>query len=223
MLGANLTMVYALVTPRLLRAVRRQVGSRATPLVFTIVSLWSALEGSILFWGAILAVYVFAFARAHRNDPPTNPLLALGTMLAVGVFFAFLIAGPANPFGRVDPVPPGRPGPQPAAAEPRADGHPPADALPGLRGHDGALRHRGGGAAPRRAGRRVDGGAAPLDAHPLDLPLGRHRPRRRGGPTRCSAGAATGPGIRWRTPRSCPGSPRPRSSTRRWCRSAGTS
>ena len=26
--------------------------------------------------------------------------LALGMMLAVGVFFAFLIAGPANPFGR---------------------------------------------------------------------------------------------------------------------------
>jgi len=34
-------------------------------------------------------------------------------MLAVGVFFSFLIAGPANPFGRVSPVPPDGPGPNP--------------------------------------------------------------------------------------------------------------
>ncbi len=113
MVGANLTMVYALVTHDFSVHYVSQVGSRATPLVYTVVSLWSALEGSILFWGAILAVYVFAFARAHRNDPPTNPLLALGTMLAVGVFFSFLIAGPANPFGRVSPVPPDGPGPNP--------------------------------------------------------------------------------------------------------------
>src|SRR6478672_13458038 len=113
MLGANLTMVHALVTHDFSVHYVAQVGSRATPLVYTVVSLWSALEGSILFWGAILAVYVFAFARAHRHDPPTNPLLALGTMLAVGVFFAFLIAGPANPFGRVSPVPPDGPGPNP--------------------------------------------------------------------------------------------------------------
>ena len=113
MVGANLTMVYALITHDFSVHYVSQVGSRATPLVYTIVSLWSALEGSILFWGAILSVYVFGFARAHRNDPPTNPLLALGTMLAVGVFFAFLIAGPANPFGRVDPVPADGPGPNP--------------------------------------------------------------------------------------------------------------
>ncbi|HET6983620.1 MAG TPA: heme lyase CcmF/NrfE family subunit [Myxococcaceae bacterium] len=113
MLGANLTMIYALVTHDFSVHYVSMVGSRATPLVYTVVSLWSALEGSILFWGAILAVYVFAFSRAHRNHPPTNPLLALGTMLAVGVFFSFLIAGPANPFGRVSPVPPDGPGPNP--------------------------------------------------------------------------------------------------------------
>jgi cytochrome c-type biogenesis protein CcmF len=113
MLGANLTMVFALVRHDFSVHYVNQVGSRATPLVYTIVSLWSALEGSILFWGAILAVYVFAFARAHRHDAPKNPLLALGTMLGVGVFFAFLIAGPANPFGRISPVPPDGPGPNP--------------------------------------------------------------------------------------------------------------
>jgi len=113
MLAANLAMVVALVRHDFSVHYVSQVGSRSTPLVYTVVSLWSALEGSILFWGAILAVYVFAFSRAHRHDAPRNPLLALGTMLAVGVFFAFLIAGPANPFGKVDPVPPDGPGPNP--------------------------------------------------------------------------------------------------------------
>jgi cytochrome c-type biogenesis protein CcmF len=113
MLGANLTMVVALIRHDFSVHYVSQVGSRATPLVYTVVSLWSALEGSILFWGAILAVYVFAFSRAHRHDAPKSPLLALGTMLGVGVFFAFLIAGPANPFGRVSPVPPDGPGPNP--------------------------------------------------------------------------------------------------------------
>ena len=45
-----------------------QVGSRATPLIFTIVSLWSALEGSILFWGVIMGTYLLAFALVHRNE-----------------------------------------------------------------------------------------------------------------------------------------------------------
>ena len=97
--GANLTMVYALVTHDFSVKYVAQVGSRATPLVFTIVSLWSALEGSILFWGLIMGTYLLAFALVHRNEHARYMSLALGTMLAVGVFFAFLIAGPANPFG----------------------------------------------------------------------------------------------------------------------------
>jgi len=113
MLLANLTMVYALVTHDFSVSYVAHVGSRATPLAFTIVSLWSALEGSILFWGAIMGSYVLAFALAHRRESPRQMQLALGTMMAVGIFFAFLIAGPANPFEAVFPVPPDGPGPNP--------------------------------------------------------------------------------------------------------------
>jgi cytochrome c-type biogenesis protein CcmF len=113
MLGANLTMINALVTHDFSVKYVAQVGSRATPLVFTIVSLWSALEGSILFWGIILASYVLAFCLVHRNEHPRYMSLALGTMMAVGVFFTFLIAGPANPFGTLSPAPSDGPGPNP--------------------------------------------------------------------------------------------------------------
>ncbi|ADO71478.1 heme lyase CcmF/NrfE family subunit [Stigmatella aurantiaca] len=113
MAAANLSMVYALVTDDFSIQYVTQVGSRATPLLFKIVSLWSALEGSILFWGLIMGSFVLAFALAHRHEHQRYMSLALGTMLAVGVFFAFLIAGPANPWGAVSPVPADGPGPNP--------------------------------------------------------------------------------------------------------------
>lgn len=113
MVGANLVMVHALVTHDFSVRYVAQVGSRATPLVYTIVSLWSALEGSILFWGFIMGGYIAVFALIHRREHARYMQLALGTMLAVGVFFAFLIAGPANPWGVVSPVPADGPGPNP--------------------------------------------------------------------------------------------------------------
>jgi len=111
MIGANLTMIHALVTHDFSVKYVAQVGSRATPVLYTVVSLWSALEGSILFWGAIMASYVLAFTLVHRKEHPRYMSLAMGTMLSVGVFFAFLIAGPANPFGTLPNPPADGPGP----------------------------------------------------------------------------------------------------------------
>lgn len=113
MVAANLLMVFALVTHDFSVKYVAHVGSRATPLVYTIVSLWSALEGSILFWGLILGTYLLAFSIAFRNEQSRYVSLALGMMLAVGVFFAFLIAGPANPWTHLSPVPADGPGPNP--------------------------------------------------------------------------------------------------------------
>ncbi len=47
---ATVAMVVALVTHDFSVSYVAAVGSRATPLLFTIISLWGALEGSILFW-----------------------------------------------------------------------------------------------------------------------------------------------------------------------------
>ncbi len=113
MVGSNLAMVYALVTNDFSIKYVAQVGSRATPMLFKVVSLWSALEGSILFWGFIMGSFLLAFALAHRDEHRRYMSLALGTMLGVGVFFAFLIAGPANPWHTLSPVPPDGPGPNP--------------------------------------------------------------------------------------------------------------
>src|SRR5262252_7496248 len=113
MVAANLLMVFALLTHDFSVKYVAHVGSRSTPTVFTVVSLWSALEGSILFWGAILGAYVLAFSVAFRKEQSRYVSLALGMMLAVGVFFAFLIAGPANPWTHLSPAPADGPGPNP--------------------------------------------------------------------------------------------------------------
>ena len=113
MVLSNAVMVYALLTDDFSVKYVAQVGSRATPVVFKVVSLWSALEGSILFWGAVMGIYLFAFAWLHRRESARYTLVSMGVMLGVATFFAFLIAGPANPWTVVpNPLPDG-PGPNP--------------------------------------------------------------------------------------------------------------
>ncbi|HEX7118748.1 MAG TPA: heme lyase CcmF/NrfE family subunit [Longimicrobiales bacterium] len=110
---ANLAMVYALVTHDFSVSYVAQVGSRSTPLHITIISLWSSLEGSILFWGFVLAAYSAAAVWHQRNRPGALVPYATATLLAIGAFFYLLLVGPANPFGRVWPVPADGPGPNP--------------------------------------------------------------------------------------------------------------
>ena len=113
MLAANLGMVYALLTHDFSISYVAQVGSRSTPAWVTIVSLWSSLEGSILFWGLILAGFTAAVVFAHRERDNDLFPVATGTILMVGAFFYMLLVGPANPFQAVFPVPADGPGPNP--------------------------------------------------------------------------------------------------------------
>ena len=110
---ATLTMVFALVTHDFSVSYVAQVGSTTTPLWVTLVSLWSALEGSILFWGLVLAVYAALVVRANRHQPGKTVPYAAATLLVIATFFLILLIGPANPFGAVFPVPPDGPGPNP--------------------------------------------------------------------------------------------------------------
>src|ERR671930_1109282 len=87
MILANLVMVGALLAHDYSVKYVAQVGSNSTPTIYTIVSLWSALEGSILFWGAILSVYLAAFAWVSRERERRFVTLCLSVMLLVGCFF----------------------------------------------------------------------------------------------------------------------------------------
>jgi cytochrome c-type biogenesis protein CcmF len=110
---ATLAMVWALVTHDFSVSYVAQVGSRATPLFYTIISLWGALEGSILFWAWVLAFYGAAVVWLNRRrEGPLVPYAA-AALLVVALFFHVLLVGPANPFGAVSPIPADGPGPNP--------------------------------------------------------------------------------------------------------------
>ena len=62
-------MVTALVTHDFSVSYVAQVGSRDTPLFYTVISLWGALEGSILFWAWVLALYGMLVVWRTSNRP----------------------------------------------------------------------------------------------------------------------------------------------------------
>jgi cytochrome c-type biogenesis protein CcmF len=111
MLAATLVMEYALLTHDFAVSYVAQVGSRTVPTWVTIVSLWSSLEGSILFWGLILGLYIVGATWLTRAEHADYMGYAIGTWLACATFFSFLIAGPANPFLTVANPPLDGPGP----------------------------------------------------------------------------------------------------------------
>src|SRR5688572_30845534 len=113
MFVANSAMIYGLVTHDFSISYVAQVGSRATPVFFTVISLWSSLEGSILFWGLVLSGFTAAATYLNRGRLGALGDYATGTMLGVGVFFYLLLIGPADPFLLVSPAPLDGPGPNP--------------------------------------------------------------------------------------------------------------
>lgn len=110
---STLAMIYALVSHDFSVAYVAQVGSRATPLFYTVISLWGALEGSILFWMWVLSMLSALVVYQHRARPGMLVPYAGGVLLVTSIFFLILLVGPSNPFGLVSPVPPDGPGPNP--------------------------------------------------------------------------------------------------------------
>jgi cytochrome c-type biogenesis protein CcmF len=108
---ANLGMEYALLSHDFSVSYVAQVGSRLVPTWVSVVSLWSSLEGSILFWGLVMGVYIAVATWQHRERHPEYMPYAVGVWLACGAFFSFLLAGPAQPFATVPSPPLDGPGP----------------------------------------------------------------------------------------------------------------
>ncbi len=110
---STLALIYGLVSHDFSISYVAQVGSRATPTFYTIISLWGALEGSIVFWAWVLAMYAAAVVWFNRKREGNLVPYAAVTLLVVALFFHILLVGPANPFLPVFPVPFDGPGPNP--------------------------------------------------------------------------------------------------------------
>ena len=88
---ANGLMIYALLAHDFSVGYVAQVGSRATPTWVTIVSLWSSLDGSLLFWGLVLGAYVAAATYSIRDRHPEYMPQSVAVWLGCATFFSFTI------------------------------------------------------------------------------------------------------------------------------------
>jgi cytochrome c-type biogenesis protein CcmF len=110
---STIAMEHALITHDFTLAFVAENNARETPLFFTITGMWSALQGSILLWGLILAGYLTVIGWRYReraSDPVVGWAMLVG--LAIAVFFFALMLGPADPFAAtVGAIPPDGAGP----------------------------------------------------------------------------------------------------------------
>ena len=85
--------------------------SRATPVLFKLTAAWSALEGSIVLWVAVLAGFTAAVLRQVRSVDDRLGTGALAMLGLVGAFFFGLVSTVANPFELIAQPPTDGPGP----------------------------------------------------------------------------------------------------------------
>ena len=96
------------------------------PKIYTFTAFWAGQAGSLLFWTLILALYAAAAVWTGRGER-TRPFLpyVTGTLSIVTLFFLLTMAFGANPYERLDWIPPDGRGMNPQLQNPGMAIHPP--------------------------------------------------------------------------------------------------
>jgi cytochrome c-type biogenesis protein CcmF len=96
---AVIAMEHALLTHDFSIVFVAQNNSTVTPLLYSITGMWSALAGSILLWGFVLAVISTLFVFRYRRQG-SDPVIRWATLVLylVSAFFFGLMTSPSNPF-----------------------------------------------------------------------------------------------------------------------------
>jgi len=102
---AMLLLVYAFLTFDFSVRYVALNTNRGTPFYYRITALWGALEGSIVLWAWMLALYTLIAVRRYRRRQPELYPWVLAVLLGVLAFFLLVMTVPAPPFERLHPVP----------------------------------------------------------------------------------------------------------------------
>ena len=147
------------------------------PFIYKLTSYWGGLDGSIMFWVFLLAI--FGSIAVHVNRERHRELMpyVVAIISVVQMFFLFLMVVPQRPVRHLPVLGTGRGArPEPAAPE-RLHGDPPAGPVRRVRGHDHPVRVRPGGADHRAPRRFLAARRAPLDDGELAVPVVRPHAR----------------------------------------------
>jgi len=95
------------------------------PAMYTFTSFWGGQAGSLLFWALVLSTYsVIALYANRRQNRELMPYVS-GTLATVMLFFLATMCFGANPYERLDLVPPDGQGMNPQLQNPGMAIHPP--------------------------------------------------------------------------------------------------
>jgi len=180
----------------------------ALPVQYRVAAVWGAHEGSLLLWACILSVWTLAVTIYSRSLPQAMVARVIAVMGLISVGFILFMLTTSNPFERLFPAALDGRDLNPLLQDPGLIFHPPMLYM-GYVGFSVAFAF----AIAALLGGHLDATWARW-SRPWTLiswtflttgiALGSWWP------TTNSAGAAGGSGIRWRTPRSCPGWSAPR-------------
>lgn len=99
--------------------------SRNLPKVYLFTSLWAGQAGSLLFWMLVLSAFGAIAVFSNRNKHKELMPYVTGTIAFVMVFFLATLCLGANPFERLDWIPPDGRGMNPQLQNPGMAIHPP--------------------------------------------------------------------------------------------------
>src|SRR5262245_11163890 len=103
--GAIALMIYAFLTFDFSVRYVAMNTNLGTPFYYRITAVWGALEGSIVLWTWMLALYTLIVVLRHRQNGRELYPWALAVMLGVHAFFLLVMTVPAPVFQRLSPVP----------------------------------------------------------------------------------------------------------------------
>lgn len=94
----TIALVLAFVTDRFDLSYVAYNSNRTMPLFYKVSAFWGSLDGSMLLWGWMLAVYgAVAMIRHRESDPDLLPVVS-AVLAAVLLFFCLTILVTTNPF-----------------------------------------------------------------------------------------------------------------------------
>ncbi|MFN2484072.1 MAG: heme lyase CcmF/NrfE family subunit, partial [Candidatus Limnocylindria bacterium] len=108
---ASAALVVSLLTHDFSVSYVARNNSTTMPPWISLISLWAALEGSILFWALLLGGFSALVLHLYRSRQQALMPWVGATLACVSAFFLLVLAIPGNPFERVTPVAGEGPGP----------------------------------------------------------------------------------------------------------------
>ncbi|MDQ6681925.1 MAG: heme lyase CcmF/NrfE family subunit [Chloroflexota bacterium] len=102
---ASIAMVVSLLTHDFSISYVARNNATTTPPFYSIISLWAALEGSILFWTLLATGYASLVLWRYRARHPVLMPWVGATLAAIGMFLFAVMTWPGNPFTRMTPIP----------------------------------------------------------------------------------------------------------------------